>query len=206
MAKVYYFNNQDTLITTPNSFDIYVMDMDSDIDALSLGKQMYAIDQGSKFIYISSNPENAHKAAKAYVDYFLTWPLDEGELKEVLLKIKKGIQDDCIIIPIPGGEKRIRANLLNYIDIEKRCLCYHLKDGNMFDGQTLRSSFEKAIHPLQEHPGFLFLAPSLLINVGEISSVYTDHLVFENNDVLYFPRRAYDLVHSTWKNYSRVIN
>lgn len=206
MAKVYCFNNQDTLITTPNSFDIYVMDMDSDIDTLSLGKQMYAIDQGSKFIYISSNPENAHKAAKAYVDYFLIWPLDEAELKEVLLKIKKSIQDDCIIIPVPGGEKRIRANLLNYIDIEKRCLCYHLKDGNMFDGQTLRGSFEKAIHPLQEHPGFLFLAPSLLINVGEISSVYTDHLVFENNDVLYFPRRAYDLVHNTWKNYSRVIN
>ena len=57
---------------------------------------------------------------------------------------------------------------LNYINIVKRCLSYHLKDGTMLDGQSLRVSFEKAIDPLQERPSFLFLAPSLLINLNEI--------------------------------------
>jgi hypothetical protein len=41
----------------------------------------------------------------------------------------------------------------------------------MFDGQTLRSSFEKAIDPLQNHKAFAFLAPSLLINLGEIKII-----------------------------------
>lgn len=206
MAKVYYFNDQETFITTPNSFDIYIMDMDSSADVLAIGKQMYNIDVGSKFIYLSSNPEVAHKAAKAYVDYFFTWPLDEEEFKSALLRIKRNIQDDSIIIKVTGGERRIRANHLNYIDIEKRCLCYHLKDGNMFDGQTLRGSFEKAIDPLQKHPGFLFLPPSLLINTGEIKELYNDHLIFENDDILYFPKKAYNIVSETWKNYSRVLD
>lgn len=206
MAKVYHFNDKETFITTPNSFDIYIMNMDSAADVLDIGKQMYNIDIGSKFIYLSSNPELAHKAAKVYVDYFLLQPIDKKEFNACLLKIKKNIQDDSIIIKMGNYEKRIRANHLNYINIEKRCLCYHLKDGTMFDGQTLRTSFEKAINPLQNHPGFLFLAPSLLINTGEIKELYNDHLVFENDEILYFPRKAYDLVSETWKNFSRILN
>lgn len=76
----------------------------------------------------------------------------------------------------------------------------------MFDGQTLRSSFEKAIDPLHKHKAFLFLPPSLLINIGEIKILDTDHIVFENDDILYFPKKQYDTVHEAWVNYSRIVN
>ena len=78
----------------------------------------------------------------------------------------------------------------------------------MFDGQTLRTSFEKAISPLQYHKSkmFLFLAPSLLINVGEIKIINGDNIIFENDDVLYFPKKAYDTVREAWINYNKFIN
>ena len=97
--------------------------------------------------------------------------------------------------------------MLNYVNIVKRCLCYHLADGTMFDGQVLRTAFEKAIDPLQYHKSgaFLFLAPSLLINVGEIKILNGDHIIFENDDVLYFPKKAYDKVREAWLNYSRIM-
>lgn len=133
-------------------------------------------------------------------------PLDSTEILEVLKEIKQTIQYDNVVIKMANGERRIRVNHLNYVNIVKRCLCYHLTDGTMFDGQTLRTSFEKAINPLQNNKTFLFLPPSLLINIGEIKIVNSDNIVFENDDVLYFPKKQYDTVREAWLNYIRILD
>ena len=153
---------------------------------------------------MSINPNNASIAAKARSDYFITKPFDKEELVEILNEIKKEVKEDSIIIKIPTGERRVRINNLNYINIVRRCLCYHLKDGAMFDGQTLRSSFEKAIDPLQKHKTFIFLSPSLLINLSEIKIINKDHIIFENDDVLYFPMKQYDNLRNAWINYNKI--
>jgi len=208
MAKLTVFTNPDEFITVPGSYDMYIMDMDSADDVIELGKQMMTIDVGSRFIYFCTDTNQAYRAAKARADYFLAKPIDEKEFYEVLEEIKQKIKDDNLIIKLSDGERRVRVNSLNYINIVKRCLCYHLTDGTMFDGQTLRTSFEKAITPLQHHKSksFLFLPPSLLINIGEIKIINGDNVVFENDDVLYIPKKAYDTVRNAWINYNRFVN
>ena len=148
----------------------------------------------------------AQVATKARCDYFITKPYDQEEIAEILTDIRREIKEDSIIIKIPSGDRRVRINNLNYINIVRRCLCYHLKDGTMFDGQTLRSSFEKAIDPLHKNKSFLFLAPSLLINLGEIKIINKDNIIFENDDVLFFPMKQYDNVRNAWINYNRIID
>lgn len=208
MAKVSSFNEEYKFITAPDSYDVYIMDMDSETDIIDLGRRMREIDTNGKFIYMCTDTSKAYLAARVRADYFIEKPIIKEELIEILTEIKKVIQEDTIIIKIPGGERKVRANTLNYINIVKRCLCYHMKDGNMFDGQVLRSSFEKAISPLQHHKAksFLFLPPSLLINVGEIKIVNNDNIVFENDDVLYIPKKSYDIVREAWINYNRFVN
>ena len=156
MAKISCFSTPEEVMMIPNRYDVYFMDMDSTNDATVLGKNRRLIDEGSQFVYMSINPNVAHIAAKVRSDYFITKPFDKEEIAEILNEIKKEIKEDSIIIKIPSGERRVRINNLNYINIVRRCLCYHLKDGAMFDGQTLRSSFEKAIDPLNKHKSFIF--------------------------------------------------
>lgn len=208
IAKVSVFNNPEEFATVAGSYDIYIMDMDSEDDVVALGSCKMEVDIGSHFIYMCSDTSLAYQATKIHADYFLAKPIDREEFGLILKRIKQDIQDDNIIIKIPTGERRVRTNNLNYINIVKRCLCYHLKDGTMFDGQTLRSSFEKAIFPLQHNrsKSFLFLPPSLLINVGEIKIVNQDNVVFENDDVLFFPKKAYDTVREAWVSYNRFVN
>ncbi|MBO7210843.1 MAG: hypothetical protein J6V44_07525 [Methanobrevibacter sp.] len=206
MAKISCFSTPEEVMMIPNRYDVYFMDMDSTNDATVLGKNRRLIDEGSQFVYMSINPNVAHIAAKVRSDYFITKPFDKEEIAEILNEIKKEIKEDSIIIKIPSGERRVRINNLNYINIVRRCLCYHLKDGAMFDGQTLRSSFEKAIDPLHKHKSFIFLAPSLLINLGEIKIINKDNIVFENDDVLYFPMKQYDNLRNAWINYNRIID
>ena len=206
MAKISCFSTPEEVMMIPNRYDVYFMDMDSTSDATVLGKNRRLIDEGGQFVYMSINPNVAHIAAKVRSDYFITKPFDKEEIAEILNEIKKEIKEDSIIIKIPSGERRVRINNLNYINIVRRCLCYHLKDGAMFDGQTLRSSFEKAIDPLHKHKSFIFLAPSLLINLGEIKIINKDNIVFENDDVLYFPMKQYDNLRNAWINYNRIID
>lgn len=206
MAKVSHFDTPEALTTAPGSYDIYIMDMDTPGEVLELGKKMRTIDTGTNFIYISSDLSAAHMIAKSRAGYFVVKPIDKVEITEVLKEIKQTIQLDNIVIKVANGERRIRVNHLNYINIVKRCLCYHLTDGTMFDGQTLRTSFEKSINPLQNNKAFLFLPPSLLINIGEIKIVNSDNIVFENDDVLYFPKKQYDTVRNAWLNYLRILD
>ena len=208
MSKVSVFSDPEKLITAHKSYDIYIMDMESKDDTIELGKKIMEMDGGSYFIYLGKDINDIRKALKLHINYYLLKPIETEDLLHILKTIKRKIQDDTIVIQIPTGDRKVRANNLNYINIVKRCLCYHLKDGTMFDGQTLRSSFEKAISPLQFHKSksFLFLPPSLLINIGEVKIVNGDHVIFENDDILYFPKKAHDTVKEAWTNYSRFIN
>ena len=206
MAKVSCFNDPEAIVMVPNRYDIYIMDIDADGNIFELGYRIRDIDTGARYIYLSADASMAYFATKARADYFVLKPIEKEELIQILKEVKQKIQYDNIIIKVAGGERRLRVNHLNYINIVKRCLCYHLTDGNMFDGQTLRTSFEKAIDPLHKHAAFLFLPPSTLINVGEIKILNSDNIVFENDDVLYFPKKQYDVVREAWTNYNRFLN
>lgn len=202
LAKISYFDEEEKLITAPESYDIYIIDMDTPIDTLALSEKMFEIDKGSHFIFISENKENAFKVIKKHLGEFVTRPADPNELKFILKKVKQKVKEENIIIQLSSGERRVRVNNLNYINIEKRCLCYHLADGNIFDGQSLRASFIKAIRPLNEHPNFLFAPPSLLINIMNVKDLYKNRIVFDNEDVVYISKNAYELISKKWHEYN----
>lgn len=206
MAKISKFTGLYELVVSPPHYDVYIIDLDTEENGLEVGKKLMEINPDGHYVYISKDINNAYLATKIRANYFLKKPIDKEDFLHILKKIKHRIQDDTIIIKISTGERRVRINMLNYINIVKRCLCYHLSDGTVFDGQVLRTSFEKAISPLQFHKSgaFLFLAPSLLINVSEIKILNSDNIIFENDEVLYFPKKAYDTVREAWLKYNRI--
>ena len=205
MVKLSIFDKAEDLLSAPDRYDIYFMDTDSSEDIDYLNEKMKEKVQQSYSIFIGEDPSLAYSAYKVHADYYLLKPIPAEELKEILNIIRKEIKEDSVIIKTPLGERRVRTNMVNYINIVKRCICYHLKDGTMFDGQSLRSSFEKTIYPLQNIPNFLFLPPSLLINLSEIKIINNDYLIFENDEILYFPKKSHDLIYEKWKNYNKII-
>ena len=87
-AKVIIFNEVDKIITAPNSFDIYFLDMDTEIDVLKLGQEMMEIDSQSYFVYFSENVTNAYDCFKIRADYFMRKPIDPDDLNGILKDIK----------------------------------------------------------------------------------------------------------------------
>ena len=146
LAKITMFDSRELLIAYPHSFDVYFMDMDMDCDknVLQLGSQIMGIDHKSRFIYFSKLESNAYLSTKIRADYFLKKPIDPEDVEGILGDIRREIKNESIIIQTAVGERKVYIQQLNYVNITKRCLSYHLMDC-VFDGQTLRGSFEKSI-------------------------------------------------------------
>lgn len=206
LAKVTFFNTAQALIDSIQKFDVYIIDVDlPEMTGIELAKTIR--EQGDdlgKIIFAGSAAEQAMTAYQVDANAFLLKPVQKEALFKVLDKVRNEIKKSTIILKTPVGERRVHIDNLNYINIVKRCLCYHLRDGNLFDGQTLRGSFEKAITPLDQNPEFVFLAPSLLINLNQIKILNKDNLIFENDDVLYFPRKQYDFLRERWLTYNKI--
>ena len=206
MARVSLFQEVEKIEMVSRSYDLYIIDMDSEtIGTIELGLKLKENDKGSKFLYISHDINLAFQATDTIADCFLCKPIPVESLKKIITKVWSNIKSNSVIIQTTVGERRVRIDTINYINIIKRCLCYHLNDGSMFDGQTLRVAFDKATANLINNENFIFIDPSLLINLGEIQILEHDHVIFENGDIAYFPKKHYDLIRERWIAYSKVI-
>ena len=88
MAKVCHFQKSEEMILVPLRYDAYIIDMDTEEDAIALGTTMREIDIGSHFIYMSFDTSKAYIAYKFHADYFLEKPIDIQELNFILNAIK----------------------------------------------------------------------------------------------------------------------
>lgn len=203
-AKISIFENKEELLTTPNSFDVYLMDIDEEDDILDLTNEMLQIDSGASTILFSHDIEKGYIASEKGVDYFLLKPIKPEALTVILKKIKNRIKIESIVIKTNQGERRIKTNNLNYINIESRCLCYHLKDSSLLDGTTLRTNFKDAVQPLLIKEMLYMVGNSILVNLEEIKILHKDHIVFFNDEVLYYPKTHWENLNIAWKEYLEV--
>ena len=156
-----------------------------------------------KFIFITSDIKDIIDIMQNHPEqYLILSPVEEESLIKVFENLKLRIKRIAIIAKLAHQEdKRIYVKDLNYINITKRNLRYHLADGREYDSQTLRQSFSKEISPLLIKPELYFIQPSLLVNMTNIETLWDDHMQFENGDIVYYPKTAYDKLKAAWKEY-----
>lgn len=136
LAKVSYFHTAEAMISVIQMFDIYFIESDMPgVNGAKIANILRAQgDEGGKIIFVGKVAEHAIKAYKDNAFAFLLSPIEREDVFEVLAKCRKAIKESTFIIPTSAGERKVRSDDVNYVDIVKRCLCYHLKDGSLFDG------------------------------------------------------------------------
>ena len=160
-------------------------------------------ENNTKFIFITSDIKDIVDIMQNHPEqYLILSPVEEESLIKVFENLKLRIKRIAIIAKLAHQEdKRIYVKDLNYINITKRNLRYHLADGREYDSQTLRQSFSKEISPLLIKPELYFIQPSLLVNMTNIETLWDDHMQFENGDIIYYPKTAYEKLKAAWKEY-----
>ena len=158
-----------------------------------------------KTIYIADNPMDLiNLLSNVQPYYYLLKDFQAEQLFNILDIFKETLPEERAVVKIPLGEYRIKIKDLNYVDISGRNLCYHLTNGKTVDSQCIRTSFAKEVGNLVNNKHLHFIAPSLLINLSHIKAMYKDYLILDNDETVYFPRRAYEKLHTAWKEYYTV--
>lgn len=107
-------------------------------------------------------------------------------------------QKEFVVISTSKGYQRVELKDLNFIDIEERSLSYHLNTEVIKARCILRTSFAKAVEQYLCNDNLFFLKPSLLINIDNIQFLNKDHIIFKNDEVLYFPKKYYIEIYNKW--------
>ena len=118
--------------------------------------------------------------------------------------IKYYMCDTNVAVQTPDGYRRLETKNINYVNIEGRCLSYHLDDNTKCKSCTIRSSFAESVRPLDKNDSFIFLEPSLLINLKNIKVLGKDNIVFESGEKMYFPKTKHDRIEAKWKECLKV--
>lgn len=208
----YYANRNNIIIKEKVYYEIGILIQEAHIDACLIDFKTYRenkdalcdwqVSTGTKFIFATSDIKDIIEIIENHpAEYCILTPIEEESFIKILDNLKAKIKERAIVIKLAhNGEKRLDINHLNYINITNRNLRYHLTDNTELNSQTLRQSFQKEIAPLLVNPELYFIAPSLLINLINISELYADHINFTNGTNLFFPRTAYEKLREAWKN------
>lgn len=177
-----------------NNIDIFIVNLDNYDTTIVNNNKGY-------FIFIGNDLSRIIINNNACNNYFIKKPLELDKIDEILLHIRKKIQNNYIVIQTTKGDMKLQINELNCIDIQGRSLCYHLTNGIQMHSSTLTTSFVKAIAPLDAHDLLLFIKPSLLVNISKIKMIDTNKIYFENDEWLPVASTVRKIIQEEWEKF-----
>lgn len=204
-TKLTVFNSSEDLLKQKEIFDVYILLIDPPIcDTIPAAIQIKQKAPKSFIIFVCENEQYAFQAYEAFPIAYLIKPVDVEKIYKVFDIIKYYMCDTNVAVQTPDGYRRLETKNINYVNIEGRCLSYHLDDNTKCKSCTIRGSFAESVHPLDKNDSFIFLEPSLLINLKNIKVLGKDNIIFESGEKMYFPKTKHDRIEAKWKECLKV--
>lgn len=203
-----YSNGLDLLraVDLYGHYDIYILETNMpDINGFYIARELRSRYSRCKIIYYTVNHNAALNAFEVNADNYIVKPAATDKFDSVIDATLKAIDSDrtraLVEIKTRDGLIRVASDDIAYVNIVKRCLCYHLKDGSIIRAIMLRGPFRSAVEGLLKDPAFCIAGASLLINLSSISVMNRHSLRFNHGEWIMPPRASYKTLYLAWKNF-----
>lgn len=185
--------------TNTKNFDAFLMLIDetSDFNWLNTFRKERP---DMPFIYSVKDIELLKKIQYLQPCFFTFQGADLKVLMEILFYIRSTIKKRVTHVATPTGDKVVLINDIDYIDIEQRSVCYHLSNGDLVQSLKMRSSFAKETAHLLANHQLVFLPPSLIINVQNISRVQKNFVFFGGRNNIPITNTGCEKLYEVWNN------
>lgn len=200
-----YANGIDLLkaIDVYGHYDIYILETNMpDINGFYIARELRARYTHCKIVYYTANPNLALSAFEVKADNYVIKPASVEKFDTVISNLLKEIESErdraLIEVRTKTGLVRLATDDIAYVNIVKRCLCYHLKDGSNLRSILLREPFRNAVEVLLKDPEFCIVGASLLINLSSISVMNRHSLMFNHGEWIIPPRSAFKTLSLAW--------
>lgn len=187
-----------------NYYDIYFINPDiilNDESGMDIAERIRQNYPQSEIIIIGQDHLYLSFANSIKVSGYLIKPLRNIKIKTALKAAIEKVTQKTTILQLNQKKKKIPINDLLYVNIERRCPCYHLKENQLLFGSTIRGKFEEATRYLMNKPELLRAGPSLIVNIDNIEELSKEKIIFSNKEELYLPRGSYERIYPVWEYY-----
>ena len=187
-----------------NYYDIYFINPDiilNDESGMDIAERIRQNYPQSEIIIISQDLLYLSFANSIKVSGYLIKPLKNVKVKTALKAAIEKVTQKTTILQLNQKKKKIPINDLLYVNIEKRCACYHLKEKQNLYSSTIRGKFEEATRYLMNKPELLRASPTLIVNIDNIEELSREKIIFSNKEELYLPRGSYERIYPVWEYY-----
>lgn len=173
-------------------------------NGIELGLSIREVDQGGHIIYLTTSPDFALDSYRIRASDYLLKPLNKGRLFQSLDDIIRSLEKKrraFVTIKTRQGLRRVPFSCVVYGELAGRCVQYHLSDGSVIEGMSLRGAFQDAVAPLLAHHGFVLCATSFLVNLSFVEMIDSSGLRLADGKALPVSRPLRTEVTRRWLDY-----
>ena len=186
-------------------FDIYLLDVIMPGEnGIQLGMSIREMDRGGNIIYLTTSPDFAVESYRAKASDYLLKPLEKGRLFRALDEVAERWareRRDFAAIKTREGLRRVSLSAVVYGELTGRRVQYHMADGSLIEGMSLRDSFQNAVRPLLEHRRFVLCATSFFVNLSFVEMIEASGLRLVGGGTLPLSRSLRSEVTGRWLDY-----
>lgn len=177
-----YQTGQDLLRWFPErKYDLIFLDIEMPgIDGISLARRLRERKKELRLVFLTSHMEYALKGYEVQALRYLTKPVQEDKLKEVLSYVMEQMQGQRIIwLKTNGGEERVSVSDILYLEAQDQNILILTAE----QSYTVRYNLRDFERELREY-GFFRIHRGYLVSLGKISAVRKNEVTLDGGTVL----------------------
>ena len=186
-------------------FDLYLLDvLMPESNGIELGIKLRKMDQGGQLLYLTTSPDYAIDSYLAKASGYLLKPIRKEVLFPILdNSIESWMREHQVFITIKArnGLQRLSLHTVVYCELVGHCVQYHLTDGSVLSGMSVRTSFREAVADFLEHDRFVLCATSFFVNLSFVDMIEPAGLKLMNGGTLPLSRLMRMDVTNRWLDY-----
>ncbi len=186
-------------------FDVYILDiLMRGMNGIELGTRLRQMGFDGKIIYLTSSQEFAIEAYSVKAYNYLLKPLRKETFFSAMDEVYSAIshrKGKSLIVRTRDSSIKVSFDSIEYAELCKRTVVYHLTGGKTLESISIRTSFSEAITELLQDSRFILCGTSMVANMHHITMVEKDGLLFRNQRKVYLPRKACSDIRSAWYDF-----
>ena len=187
------------------TFDIYLLDVIMPgQNGIELGLHIREVDEGGHILYLTTSPDFALDSYRARASDYLLKPLNKDQLFQSLSGIIQNMEKKhqvFVTLKTREGLRRIPLHSVVYGELVGGRVKYHLADGSVIEGMSLRGSFQDAVEALLAHRRFVLCTTSFFVNLSFVEMIDASGLRLAKGKVLPMSRSLRAEVTRRWLDF-----
>ena len=186
-------------------FDIYLLDVIMPgRNGIELGLNIREVDESGHIVYLTTSPDFALDSYRAKASDYLLKPLNRDQLFQSLDGAINNLEEKrqaFAAIKTREGFRRIPLHCIVYGELVGSRVQYHLSDGSIIEGMSLRGAFQDAVKSLLAHRRFVLCATSFFVNLSFVEMIAPSGLRLAEGKTLPISRSLRREVTRRWMDF-----